>query len=80
MARYVLTGGTYAFIHGNRVNVGEEFTLPDDEKPPKFSRKLEDGEVAKPVEVTPEPNPTMHEIQVGDKTKARPSDDEPISE
>jgi hypothetical protein len=81
MPRYVLTGGTYAFIHGNRVNVGEVFELPEGMKPPKFSKLLEETE-APPVVETPQEEglTTMHEMQVAGRTAVRASDDEPFKE
>lgn len=80
MPRYVLTGGTYAFIHGLRVNVGDVFELPEGEKPPKFSKQLEESEEPAAVEVPAEAPTTMHEIQVAGRTAVRESDDEPFKE
>jgi hypothetical protein len=78
MARYVLTGGTTAFLHGKRVDVGQEFELPDDEKPPRFCFKLEDGQPVPEPAAVPSGVQTMSEMQVGEATRARASDQEPV--
>lgn len=82
MARYVLTGGVCAFIPGvGRVDVGEVFEYDAEKygKPPRFSQKLEEGQPAPTPEVPPVEQPAMSEMQLGEQTKARPSDVEPVS-
>lgn len=79
--RYILTGGTMAFIQGRRVDVGETFELPDDWKPPRFSQELKEDEPVPEGAVEVDDKRVMaEEIRQAVQETRRATDEEPIKD